>query len=74
MPKNCPASPRPLNGYILPSVLVTIAHDGYAAREGARDGQITLGVPLGTDEHVMAKTTELVEGQNQRLRGLAHLD
>ena len=40
MPQDCPSSleTRPLNGYILPGVLITIAHDGYAVREGARDG------------------------------------
>ena len=42
-------------------------------REGASDGQITLGVPVGTDIYVQNKVVSLVKAHDNRLRGLALL-
>ena len=52
---------------------MTVATEGHTCRENAADGQITLGVPLGTDAYVRKKVWELVRQHDNRLRGLALL-
>jgi hypothetical protein len=64
---------RPSSAYLLPGVIVTIAHEGHTHRESASDGQITLGVPLGNRQYVQGKVKALVEKHSPRLRALALL-
>jgi hypothetical protein len=66
-------SGRPSCGELLPGVIVTIAHDGTTLREDACDGQITLGVPMGTARYVRQKVVDLVAKHNNRAKGLVML-
>eukprot|EP01050_Picozoa_sp_SAG11_P013805 SAG11_NODE_1641_length_4530_cov_6.481607_5_plen_470_part_01 len=68
------AQGRPTSAELLPGVVITIAREGMTCREDAHDGQITLGVPIGTDAYVEGKVTQLIaDGHDNRLRGLALL-
>jgi hypothetical protein len=68
-----PTTMRPPSVYLLPDVLITVAHDGLVMREEAADGCVTLGVPLGNDRYVATEALRLVHKFEPRLRGLVEL-